>query len=445
MKYDTKIKLIVLSLLFLLINQVQAQDTPQNEQHLTLEEAWKKAEDNNKKLQMQLLKVQASEEYVKDAHAERLPELSAGAEYARISNMPVFESGLFHEAVQPPVIHKTYGVEAEAYLNLYNGHKTRTHIEAEEVAHQLVEEQKDMTASEIKLRVAAIYLDLQRNIVFKDLIEKNIQESQKRLEQINELHKNGVVLKSDQLRAELQLSKQQMTLVEIKNNIELANQKLNIMIGLPETVQIKPEDESDATDLAVTGGYEAYLNEALNEAHELKVSRKETELSELHLKAVQAGNKPKLGLFGHYGYSYPQIFLYPYTDAGYAIGQAGVKLSYPISSLYHNKHKEAAATIDLQRRALAHSDAEDKVRQDVKEAFVRYQESNKRVEVAELNIKQATESYRIVNNTYFNQLALLTDLLDADTQLLQSRFELASAQIATQLKYYQLLNTIGKL
>lgn len=445
MKYHVKFILTIIPLLFLLMNQVQAQVTSDMENGLTLEEAWQKAEENNKKLQMQLLKLKASAEHVKDARAERLPEIAAGAEYARISNMPIFENGLFHEAVLPPVIHKTYGLETEAYLNLYNGNKTKTNIKAEEVAHQLAEEQKGLTVSEIKLRVAAVYLDLQRNLVFRDLIEKNIVESQKRLEQIGELHKNGVVLKSDLLRAELQLSKQQMTLVEINNNIELANQRLTIMIGLPDTVQITPADKLKATDITIAGGYEDYLNSALQEAHELKISQKETELSELHLKAIQANSKPKLGLFGHYGYSYPQIFLYPYADAPYAIGQAGVKLSYSISSLYQNKHKQEAASIDLQRQVLAHLDKEDEIRQNVKEAFVRYQEANKRVEVAELNIKQATESYRIVNNTYFNQLALLTDLLNADTQLLQSRFELASAQIETTLKYYQLLNTIGKL
>jgi outer membrane protein len=65
--------------------------------------------------------------------------------------------------------------------------------------------------------------------------------------------------------------------------------------------------------------------------------------------------------------------------------------------------------------------------------------------VAKENIKQASENLRIVNNTYFNQLSLLTDLLDADTQLLQTRFDLAAAQISAELQYYQLQKTIGNL
>jgi len=85
------------------------------------------------------------------------------------------------------------------------------------------------------------------------------------------------------------------------------------------------------------------------------------------------------------------------------------------------------------------------VRQQVNEAYLRYQEALNRVEVSKTNIIQATENRRIVSNTYFNQTSLITDLLDADTQLLQTRFDLAAAEIAAQLQYFQLQNITGNL
>ena len=65
--------------------------------------------------------------------------------------------------------------------------------------------------------------------------------------------------------------------------------------------------------------------------------------------------------------------------------------------------------------------------------------------IAQQNIGQATENYRIVNSTYFNQLSLLTDLLDADNQLLQSRFDLVTAQVLAATQYYQLQKALGTL
>jgi len=122
-----------------------------------------------------------------------------------------------------------------------------------------------------------------------------------------------------------------------------------------------------------------------------------------------------------------------------------LRASFPISSFYHNIHKTRAARLEVDMEEEAHKDTEDKVRQQVKEAYLRYQETFVQIDVATVNIKQAAENARIVKDNYFNQTALITDLLDADIQVLQTRFELASAKIQAQNRYYLLLNIIGKL
>ncbi|MFD1139515.1 TolC family protein [Larkinella insperata] len=443
MKASTRATLLRLLLIINVIKPVSAQPAAAQEQPLTLAEAWQKAEASNKTVQQGALAVAASEQRVRDAKAERLPDINAGTEYARISSFPVYENGLFNEPTNLPILHNSFQLETEAYLNLYNGHKLRTRIESEEVAHRLVTEQKAQATSDVKLRVTAVFLDLQRNRIFRDLIHQDIQEARKRLDQIRELHKNGVVLRSDLLRAELQLSRQQMKQVEIKNNINLANQKLDLLIGLPDTTRIRPSDELQTVPLA--GTYTDYLADAYDGSHALKLASQQTQRRELQSKEVQANRQPKVGLFARYQYAYPQILFYPYAPSLYGFGQAGLKISYPISSLYHNKHKEQAARMDLQRQQVAQTEVKDEVKQAVNEAYTRYQESLQRIDVAQLNIKQAAENYRIVNNSYFNQLALLTDLLDADNQQLQAQFDLASARLTSQLHYYQLLNATGKL
>ncbi|MNR57034.1 hypothetical protein D3C85_1777320 [compost metagenome] len=85
------------------------------------------------------------------------------------------------------------------------------------------------------------------------------------------------------------------------------------------------------------------------------------------------------------------------------------------------------------------------MREDVQEAFLRLKENREAIRVMEVNVNQALENQRIVQNTYFNNAALITDLLDADSELLQTQFDYASARIALQLQYYTLLNITGKL
>ena len=85
------------------------------------------------------------------------------------------------------------------------------------------------------------------------------------------------------------------------------------------------------------------------------------------------------------------------------------------------------------------------MKKGIKAAYQDYHEDLQNIEVAQMSIEQAEENYRIVRQTYFNQLSLLTDLLDADNQLLQARFELVNSKIAARLHYYQLLKITGNL
>jgi outer membrane protein len=441
-------KQIFLLLLFWIsgFRSTQAQDitTPQDSLSLSLQQIWQQAEHHNKSVEIRQLQIAASNEKLKDARAERLPEIKSGTKYARISDMPVYENGIFSKPAYGQVIHTYFQLNTEASMVLYNGGKIKTKIKEEEVEHEIRTIEKDLTSSEIKFKATAYYLELERNSVFKRLVQADIVEQQKRLDQIRALFKNGVILRSDLLRAELQLSKQQMLLVEIENTLAINNQKLVILIGLPDHIVVKAEEDIEKQE---NSGriYDDYLTEAFAHAYGLRISEKETELKELTLKEVKSNALPKVVAYAEYGYTYPQIMFYPYEAALYGLGQAGVKVSYTLSSLYQNNHKVKAAAIGIETQHLIHSDEEDALKVQVNEAYVRYKESLKRISVSEQNIKQATETYRIVYHTYFNQLSLLTDLLDADTQLLQSRFELTSAQIRAKLEYYYLMKTIGDL
>ncbi len=412
---------------------------------LTLNQIWSKAELYNKSIQMQQLHVQSSEEDIKNAKAERLPEINATGEYARVSNMPLYYNGLFSTPSQFPVLHNFYRVGGDAYFNLYNGNKTNLKIAEEKTEHQIRTEQKNLTVAEIKLRAAAYFLDLQRSQIFRQLMFNNIAEQEKQLARIRQLQKNGVVLKSDVLRAELQLSRQRLTLTQIENDLAIANQKLDILMGEPDDLKINPVGQAAGIDSTSLKNYEDYVAEALSHSYQGKISEQETNLRRLQLKDVKANISPKVGLFGNYAYSYPQIQFYPYGPVLYGLGMAGIRASFSVSALYHNKHKVKASELEFKRQELEHEDTQDMIRQQVNEAYLRYKEALNRISVAQTNIQQATENSRIVNNTYFNQLSLVTDLLEANTQLLQTRFDFAAAKIAAQLQYYQLQKAIGNL
>ncbi|WP_316830877.1 TolC family protein [Pedobacter aquatilis] len=413
--------------------------------HFTINQIWEMADSNSKKLKIQGLNVQAADAHVNVSKAERLPEVSAGGTYAYVFPLPIYENGLFHTPSQFPVVSTYYKAGAEAYMNLYNGGKTNTEIAASKVEAELSQVLKNESKQEIHYTAAVYFYDVYRNNAYSDLLEQDIRDREKQLAEINQLYKNGTVLKSDVLRAELRLSKQKMMLTEIKNSIRIANQKLNILIGRESNLLLVPEISDNETNAIALKQLGDYLNDAHSSSFKLEASEKEHELAKLKLKSVKSNTLPTLGFFGEYAYAYPQIQFYPYALSLYSNGMMGLKLKIPISSWYTNQHKVKEAQIRLKQQLVEDEDVKDKIYQEVEENYIRYKESLQRITVAEENIKQASESYRIVQNTYFNQLSLLTDLLDAETQVLQSKFELTTAKVNAKIQYYQLQKAVGNL
>lgn len=417
----------------------QEQGTP-----LSVSETWSRAIESSKKINLSVLEAIVSQEEIKESQYERFPEVSFKGNYEYATNIPVYENGLFHSPVQHEVIHLLYKLSADFYVNIYNGNKLNLKIDKKKVLNEIAEIQKGLTVSEIKLQASVYYLNLQKSLIFKELMVKEIANQEKQLFEIKELYKHGVILKSDVLRVELQLSNQRMILVKIENDISIANQRLNILIGLPDQEIVDPYEELNPF-LFDLKSYEDYLKIAESNSYEYRISEKAVAVKKIDLKNIKANVRPKIGFTGEFYLANPQIFLYPYSPSNYTLGIFGIRASIPLSELFINKPKERVAKLNLEKEELEHHHTNDKLREQVYENYLRFKETLLQIDVAKADIEQSMENVRIVRENYFNQAALITDLLDADIQLLQSKFSFASAKINAQIQYYQLQNVLGTL
>ena len=123
----------------------------------------------------------------------------------------------------------------------------------------------------------------------------------------------------------------------------------------------------------------------------------------------------------------------------------GLSLSYPLSSLYKNNHKikESKWMVSLHKNE--EEQKKQKIRMEVRTAFLRHKEALQEVEALKLSVRQAQENYRIMQNRYLNQLAILTDLLDANSVLLNAELQLTNTRTHVIYTYYQLQKACGRL
>lgn len=430
---------------FIFMQPVKAQ-LPDTAQVFTLEEIWKIVAAGNRQLKLSGLYVAESKISVLEAKDHLLPELSAGGDLKLNSKFLIYNNGLFSSPQNVPVSGYGYGVGYNFNVNLFNGGKDRRNIRIRQEEETRRQYESDLQKSNIKYNAAVAYFDLYRFLHFRDFISAEISAEKKQIALIENLYKNGIVMKSDVLRISVKLSQLELSFSDVQKKIDLIKQKLNILMGrdsaqlpdIPYQDSLSPETAKDAT-------HGDYLDIALNQSPSYRIVNSDIRLSDMNIKQVKATLLPRVSLYSNYNYTYPQISFYPYSNDLWGFGQTGVRVQFSIDNLYRSKHSIAHAKVIKEEAKEKAGIKKDEITIQVNEAYLQQQQALESVATAEKNIAKSTETVRVIRNSYLNQESLLTDLLDAENELLEAKFNLTTAQVNVKLSHIRLLAITGIL
>jgi outer membrane protein len=412
---------------------------------LTLTEAVQFAKSQNKWVQAAGIEENAAAEDRKDVYNAALPSVNVSGSYQRFSGLTLFTGGLSHSTTgprQPTPNSAALGVDA--LFNIYSGGKHRALQKEQILRLNLAKLNTRDQSGNIGLETANQYLDLLRLNDLQKFIQDQLKRAQTRLNNINTLYKNQKVTKSDVLRAEVTLANVELSLQQNDNDLAIANQKLDVLINIPDSVRILPADSAGMVKPEIASLL-PMIGAAGVSSYSVQKAGKNVEIQKARLRSIESNNMPSVGFYTAYGLNYPNYLFFPPVDQAYAIGFVGLKAQYSISALYHNKSKISAARLRVKELEIQQEAYSDNVRTEIRSYFIKYGEALTRISVNEHSVAQAGVNYRIVNTKYLNQLSLLTDLLDADNLYQESRFNLIKAQTDALSIYYHILYSSGNL
>ncbi|SDH75260.1 TolC family protein [Mucilaginibacter sp. P25] len=425
--------------------QLFAQVTGGSGFNLSLSEAVQFAKSQNKNVQAARIEESATGEDRKDAYRAALPTVNVSGSYQRFSDLTLFTEGLSHSTTGPrKPTPNAAALGVDALFNIYSGGRQRAFQKEQSSRLDLAKLNADDQSGNIALQTAGQYLDLVRLADLRKYIQDQLKRAQTRLKNINTLYKNQKVTKSDVLRAEVMLSNVELSLQQTENNISIANQRLDVMMNVPDSVRLNPTD-SAAMPKPRPESLLQLIERAGISSFSVRKAAENVEIQRARVSGIQSANMPSLAFYTAYGLNYPNYLFFPSVNQAYAVGFVGLKAQYSISSLYHNKSKIAAGKLRVRELELQQQATADNITTDVKSYYIKYIEALNRISVNQRSVEQSQVNYRIVTAKYFNQLALLTDLLDADNLLQESRFNLIKAQTDALTIYYHLLYTSGNL
>ncbi len=408
---------------------------------LTVERLLELGVENSLRLRADRLHEEASGDRTRTARTERLPEVNVGLKGGFVGQPVVFEHGL-SDATYPDAPDWSQNYAIDIVQPLYEGGRIRGSIRRAEIEERIARLGTEADCAEVKLELLRQYMNLFGLWKECDVLHRNIEESERRLKDTRQMKTEGLITNNDVLRSEMRLTDDRLSLREAIDNARIASQQLDIWMGIDEGTIILPD--TTLLHLAVEPTpYEAYVDAACENDPSLRVLRAQTDLARNEVRLARATYYPTVSLYA--GNALARPIARTLQDLYNNNWNIGLSISYPLSALYRNRHKvrEQQRYVELGRNA--EEQRLQQVRMTVRTAFLRHEEAIERVRALELSVRQAEENYRIMQNRYLEQLAILTDLLDADRLRLESQLRLTTARTEVIYTYYELQKVCGRL
>jgi len=426
----------VLLLLTLFSIQANAQDKT-----ITLQEAIKLGLDNSKTLKLSQSKIDRAVSQYDQAKDAALPSGSVSFTYDR-AQIPANTLDLGGTTLHLPSSANAYLGTGALQEVIFGGYRLRYAQLSTDLLVQAAKLDADKDKDQIAYDVINAYYNLYKVLQSQKVVAQNISAIDVQLKQAQRFFDQGIVTKNDVLRFQLQRSNIELNGLDLESNRKIINYNLDILLGLPETTNLKIDEIATP---AVAGSFTNYLDTALATRQELRSLDLQYKVAETHVKSVQSETLPNLSAGANLYYIDASGNPLPQTGSYIVPITVGATVSWNFGNLWTNKNKVAEAKIQQQQTIINKTVMTDAVKNEINRNYQNYVTAQDKIRLLQTSIAQAGENNKILESKYQSNIASATDRVDAQTLLYQAQINLELAKADAGLAYYTLLKSTGKL
>lgn len=413
------------------------------QQPMTIAQLFDRIEAYSKVLRASRSGVEAAELGVASAKSQRLPDVEASLSLSYIGNALLtdrdFSNGHW---LSSPHLGNNFALEAQQVV--YAGGAIDAGIKLAELGKRQAEAGMALTRQQARFVALGQYLDLFKIDNRIQVYEKNIELTRQLIAQINEKEAQGMALKNDITRYELQLESLKLGLTALHNNRSILNHQLCNTLGMSPETLIVP----DATPADTAYGHdgEAHWQQASTLSSPLlEQSGNAIRIAEQKERIAKSDRLPKVALVAANTFDGPILFELPPVDKNLNVWYVGVGVKYSLSALFKSNKRIRQAAVETRQAHEAHAVQEEQLNNQVQAAYVQYEQTYVELETQRKSVELARQNYEVMNDRYLNQLALVTDMVDASNLKLNAELSEVDARINIAYAYYRMKFIAGEI
>ena len=401
-----------------------------------IEELFRLADEQSKSIQTYRTGKEAAEEALKAAKAQRLPDVNVSLSASYWGNGKLWDRD-FSNAMTIDMPHFGNNFALEAQQVVYAGGAISSGIRQAELGKLLAELDLQKNVQEIRFLLVGHYLNLYKLDNQIKVLQKNMELTDEVIANMKARREQGTVLKNDITRYELQKEQLNLQLTRVKDARRIANHQLATTLHLPESTEIYPDS------LLLREQIQTLTEEDWQELAEanhivLKQTQATIRMNEQKVKQERAERLPHISIVAAEHLDGPITIEVPVLDNNFNYWYIGIGVKYNISSLFKNNRKLKQARLNVRQAQEQRQLAQEQIENAVQEGYVNFLTAFTDLRTQENSVRLADENYHVTDNRYKNEMALLTDMLDASNMKLTADLGLVDARINILYNYYKM-------
>lgn len=425
-------RLIVLLCLAALCSQCLYAQTRQ----MGIDEMFRLADEQSKSVQTYRTGADAADEALRAAKAQRLPDISVSLSASYLGDGRIWDRD-FGNGMKVDMPHFGNNFTLEAQQVVYSGGAISSGIRQAELAKTLAQLDMQKNVQEIRFMLVGNYLDLYKLDNQMKVLEKNIGLTEQVIANMKARREQGTVLKNDITRYELQREQLKLQLSRTADMRKIANHQLATTLHLPEGTVISPDItllEQQITALTENDWQQAAKANNID----LKQAQASISMNEQKVRQERAELLPHIAIVAEEHLDGPVTIEVPALDNNFNYWYIGIGIKYNLSSLFKNNRRMKQARLNVRRAREQHELAQEQVNNAVQAGYVNFLTAFTDLRTQENSVKLADEDYAVTSHRYKNEMALLTDMLDASNTKLGAELDLVNARINVVYNFYKM-------
>jgi TolC family type I secretion outer membrane protein len=291
---------------------------------------------------------------------------------------------------------------------------------------------------DVALGVEEAYYLLLAAAQIESLAEQTVRQTQSHVDVARARYENGIVSKSDVLRAETEQAEADLEMVRARSDVGIARGRLANVMGISPSESFEVADLPEDPHRRELEDIKLLMAEAADDRPELRAALARVESSRAGVKAANARYWPEATL--NAGYGWRDHTFVPELDEWFV----GVGVALPLFDGLHRENSIRRAKAVLGEKTAEYDKLLQGVELEVWTAYSRLLEAGQAIDAAQALVLSAEENARLAEGEYKNGTGSIIEVTDAQTSRTSANVRLVQARLGWYTAMARVERAVGR-